>query len=201
MQIAKLSLQAFSREESGTSSSKAARKKDMVPGIIYSKSNESIKCLVNLKDLLKAFETKVFFSRFVNLEFSKNKNILVLPKIVQKHPVSDKVLHIDFQEIVKGAAIKMKVPIKFVNAEICQAIKLGAILNVVSSEIELIGQAEKMPEHIEFDLKNAKIGTTVKPDDLSFPAGLKVKKSFEGKTLATVLPPTKQKTEEKTEAA
>ena len=77
---------------------------------------------------------------------------------VQFHPVTDRPIHIDFQRVAPGARIRVRVPVVFLNEETSVGIKAGGVLNVVRREVEVLAETDRVPEHFEIDLAEAKIG-------------------------------------------
>lgn len=195
MQINEFEIEIKARDLIGTGPARAIRIKEEIPGTIYGKGKESLSFSLVAKDLETAIMTKTFFTKFVNLKLGKKK-ILALPRIVQKHPVTEKILHIDFQYVEKGEPIKMRVPIKFINKDLCHSIKLGGVLNIVCHEIELIGTPENLPSFVEYDLLNAVVGSKIKVTDLNISEKVKVKHGFENRSIATVLAPKKKGSDE-----
>ena len=49
---------------------------------------------------------------------------------VQFHPVSDNPIHVDFQRLIAGESVKVRVPVHFENDGISPGLKRGGVLNV-----------------------------------------------------------------------
>jgi large subunit ribosomal protein L25 len=114
-----------------------------------------------------------FFSRVVTLSID-GKNVTVLPKSVQYHPVTDLPLHVDFLRVGSDSEIKVKVPVEFINEDKSPAIKLGAILNVVQRTVDVLCSPLSIPERFEIDLSGSQVGATFTTGDLSIPAGCRI---------------------------
>lgn len=174
------------RETVGTSAARGLRKAAAVPVTIYGKSIKALSVSVDEAELKRALATKTLFNMFTNLVID-GKKMIGIAKIVQKHPVTDRVLHADFQAVTKEEVVKTKVPLRFLNKELCEAIKLGGQLNVVCAYLELMGKAADMPAYLDCDLKNAKIGISIRVSDLTIPNGIKLVKSEAKTVVATIL--------------
>ncbi len=107
-------LEAQERTASGTGAARAIRRADLVPAIIYGGKSEPLRVAVNKKQLDAECSTTGFFSRILNLTIN-GKNQQVLAKDVQLHPVTDVVLHVDFQRVDKDSRVRVHVPIHFIN--------------------------------------------------------------------------------------
>ena len=83
---------------------------------------------------------------------------------MQYHPVSDKVLHADFLEIVEGKKLTVALPVKFKG--IAPGVTKGGKLIVKYRKIRVRGEIDKMPEFIELDISNLEIGQSIKVRDV-----------------------------------
>ena len=83
-----------------------------------------------------------------------------------------KVIHVDFQCIRSDENIKMKVPVVFLGQEELGGNKLN--LETFVSEVELFGEADKLPEKVEYDVSSLKFGDRILAKDLAIPEGLKL---------------------------
>ncbi len=187
------------RSEVGSSSVKKFLKKGQVPLVIYGKGVENLLGSINELELQKALKSKSLFNKFTKMNFNKEGKIEsfhVVAKIVQKKSLNDKILHIDFQKVNPSDMVKMKIPVNFINKDICEEIKLGGMLNVVCHFIELIGLAKDMPEFLEYDLKNATSKTSIKTESLKFSDSVKPIQFYQNKVIATILAAKKKGSDE-----
>lgn len=194
MKFSDVSLELKSRSELGTGSSKALRNKGLIPGIIYGRDFGSHACVVEESELKTAIKTKTFFSKFLKTTF-EGKEVILLPKVIQVHPVKNNIEHVDFNVVTANRPITMKVSIKFINKELCRAIKLGGVLNLVCGVVELVGAPANMPEFLTFDLENSEVGDSINIDNFALPEGVSVRRNFQGRVVATVLAAKKKKDE------
>lgn len=186
MNLNEFELDLIKREAVGTSSARVLRNSGKVPATVYGKGKDPIAAFVESDVLGKALNSRTLFNKFTKLNIGKD-SVLAFAKIVQKHPVTDRVLHIDFQMVEKDGIVTMKVPVVFINKELCEAIKLGGLLNIVSSFVEISGPASDMPASLVVDLKEAKVGVSIKVEHLGIASNLKVSRKFSNKVVATIL--------------
>ncbi len=182
--------------ESG--SNKSLLKKGLVPGIIYGKGTESIKIIFENKILQKLMDRGGFYTKILDLDIDGKKE-KVLPKELQYHPVSDKLIHCDFLRVQENTKVTVEVPIEFLNQESCPGLKKGGVLNTVRRMIELSCLADNIPEKLEFDLINSEIGDSVKISNIVLPEGVKPTISDRDFVIATLVPPTVEVEETKPE--
>ena len=91
---------------------------------------------------------------------------------IQYHPVSDKVVHVDFKRINVKEPVSVVVPVEVINADVSKGIKLGGVLNFALRKVALKGLVGDMPEKITIDLADVNIGDTIHGSDLVLPKGI-----------------------------
>ena len=70
--------------------------------------------------------------------------------------------------------IQVKVPIHFINEDKCVGVKLdGGSIRRTLNEIEIVCLPKDLPEYIEVDMENIKLGDSVHLSDLTFPEGVR----------------------------
>ena len=184
-----------------TGSTHSLLNKGMVPGIVYGKGTEPTKIAFENKVLLKLMHTGSFYSTILDLDID-GKNEKVLPKQLQYHPVTDKLIHFDFLRVQNDTKVTVEVPVEFLNQDKCPALKKGGVLNTVRRLVELSCNANNIPSILEFDLINSEIGDAVKISNINLPDGVLPTITDRDFVIATLVPPTVEvetKTEETTE--
>ena len=184
-------------------SNKSLLNKGMVPGIIYGRGTDSTKIAFDNKILKKLMHSGGFYSKILNLDIDGKKE-KVLPKQLQYHPVTDKLIHFDFIRVQDDTKVTVDVPVEFINQEICPALKKGGVLNTVRRLVELHCNANNIPQKLQFDLVSSEIGDAIKINNIELPEGVKPTITDRDFVIATLVPPTVEvevetKTEEETE--
>jgi large subunit ribosomal protein L25 len=162
--------EAEQRTHFGTGGARALRNSGKVPAVIYGSSGEPVHFAVAEKDLKREYFKGGFFGKVVTLVVD-GQNIYGVPRDIQLHPVNDRVLHADFYRVEQGEAIKVTVPVRFINADRCVGIRRGGALNVVRYSLELYCQPDAIPEHIDVDLLKLNIGESVHISHVALPEG------------------------------
>ncbi|MDC0057647.1 50S ribosomal protein L25/general stress protein Ctc [Pelagibacteraceae bacterium] len=163
--------------------------KGMVPGIVYGKGTEPIKITFENKILLKLMHSGSFYSTILDLDID-GKSEKVLPKQLQYHPVTDKLIHFDFLRVQDDTKVTVEVPVEFLNQETCPGLKKGGVLNLVRREVELSCNANNIPDKLQFDLINGEIGDSIKISNIELPEGVKPTITDRDFVIATLVPPT-----------
>ncbi len=163
--------------------------KGMVPGIIYGKGSEPTKIALENKILKKLMNTGSFYSTIIDIDIN-GKLEKILPKQLQYHPVSDRLIHFDFLRVQENTKVNVEVPIEFLNQEKCPGLKKGGVLNTVRRLVELSCNANNIPSKLEFDLVESEIGDAVKISNIELPDGVIPTITDRDFVIATLVPPT-----------
>src|SRR5690625_2397149 len=148
-----LTLNASLRQDTGKGASRRLRRlAQLVPGIVYGGDKEPQNISVVQKDLVKALEQEAFYSQIIDLDIdgSKQKGIL---RDLQRHPSKVALLHIDFQRVSADQKLQTRVPLHFLNEDVCIGVKMqGGFISQLLTELEIICLPGDLPEAIEVDM-------------------------------------------------
>ena len=180
-------------KESG--SNKILLKKGFVPGIVYGKGSDPTKIAFENKILYQLMRSGSFYTKIIELEI-EGKIEKILPKQLQYHPVTDKLIHFDFLRVKEDTKVTVEVPVEFLNQDNCPGLKKGGVLNLVRRLIELSCNASNIPDKLQFDLKEKDIGDAIKISNIDLPEGVKPTITDRDFVVATLVPPTIEVEEE-----
>ena len=168
-------LNANVREDLGKGASRRLRRNaDLVPAIVYGGNKEPQSISIAARELNKALENEAFYSSIIGLSID-GKVEEVLVKALQRHPAKPRVLHADFQRIVAGQKVTVQVPLHFANEDTCVGVKQeGGMVFRNLPEVEISCLPKDLPDFIEVDLKNLKVGEALHLADLKLPEGLTI---------------------------
>ncbi len=199
-----LHLPAETRERAGKGASRALRREGRVPAVVYGGNEEPLAIHVEEKLLVKQLGTGHFFNSIVEVEVG-GKTVRTLPKDVAFHPVSDRPIHADFLRLSANSTVHVEVPVIFVNEAASPGLKRGAVLNIVRHELELVCEADKIPDDIAIDVTGLDVGASIHISHVTLPAGVKSAITDRDFTIATIVAPSGLRSEEgdnsKTDAA
>ena len=183
-----LNLPAETRERAGKGASRALRREGRVPAVVYGGKEEPLAIHVEEKLLIKQLGTGHFLNSIVEIEVG-GKKLRTLPKDVAFHPVTDRPLHADFLRLSKDSTVHVNVPVLFINEEDSPGLKRGGVLNIVRHELELICDANKMPEDIQIDVTGLDIGDSIHISSVTLPTGSTSAITDRDFTIATIIAP------------
>ena len=168
----KIEVVAFPRTRQGTGASRRLRTSGRVPGIIYGADKPVQPVELDQNALLRHLKLEAFHASILDMTINGAKEQVLL-RDFQMHPWKPIALHADFQRIDKNRKIHMKVPLHFVNADICPGVKVGGgVVQHVMNDIEIRCLPDDLPEYIEIDLKDLQLAHSIHVDELALPKGV-----------------------------
>ena len=148
---------------------KKVRMHGEVPAVLYgSHLDNTVSIKITRKDMYKLLTLAK--SSILSLKLNGHIENCVV-KELQKDSFG-KVIHIDFQDIKKDEKIKMKIPVVFDWQSTLEGRQL--LLEVLISEVELYGEADKLPENIKCNVGGLNIGDKIFIKDLVIPEGMRL---------------------------
>lgn len=158
------------REGIGKGAARAARREDLVPGVLYGGKLDPVAINLRGNEVRKALLTGNFLSNMMELDH-EGKRQSVIARDIQFHPVSDKVMHVDLFRVDEDSKINVEIPVRFINEGASPGMKRGGVLNIVRHDVELLVPAGKIPDFIEADLTGLDIGDSVHISAIKLPEG------------------------------
>jgi large subunit ribosomal protein L25 len=195
-----LSLKAMPRERAGKGASRAVRRQGQVPAVIYGNKEAAVTIAVNENELSKLVKTGHFLTSVIELDLAGVTH-RTITRDVQLHPVTDRVIHIDFLRVTAQSMVKVMVPVQFINELASPGIKRGGVLNAVRHEVEIEVDAEHIPDHLTVDLTGLEIGASIRISAIQMPEGARPAIRGRDFVVATIAAPSGLKSEEAAAAA
>ena len=159
----KVSLSGSLRENVGKKDTKALRKEGLVPCVIYGGESQ-IHFSVKSVELNKLIYTPEVYQIELDLD---GKKILAIVKEYQFHPVTDKVIHTDFIELIDTKEVKINLPVKLSGNAL--GVRNGGRLMSVYRTLSIKGLPSAFPESIEIDITDLRIGQKVRISEVKTP--------------------------------
>jgi large subunit ribosomal protein L25 len=179
-------LSATARSTSGKGAARSLRREGRFPAVVYGHSRQPLPLTVNERDFGRLLERAGSENTVVELSVDGAISHTLIREI-QRHPVKRNVLHVDFQELVVGERVIVRIPI--VLQGIPAGVRVsGGILNQVMQDLECRVDPLNMPGHIDVDVTGVTIGHSLHVSDLVIPAGVEVLEESDA-TVAVVAAP------------
>jgi len=150
------------REGTGKKAAKAYRKESLVPCVLYG-GDEVVHFTVTKEGIRKLIYTPEVF--IVNLTID-GKIYSAILKDSQYHPVSDELLHADFQQIFADKPVILEIPI--VLEGLAEGVKAGGKLSMDMRKLKVKGLYKDFPEKLVINIENLGLGKTVQVGNLNF---------------------------------
>ena len=165
-------IEAELRTDSGKGASRRLRRADRVPAILYGGNKEAVALTLDFNKVNNMADSEAFYSHILTLVIDGKKQQAIL-KDVQRHPFKPKLTHLDFQRVEKGQKLHTHVPVHFINEAKAFGVKEeGGVINHLLADLEIECLPKDLPEFIEVDVANLKLGETLHLSDLVVPKGV-----------------------------
>jgi large subunit ribosomal protein L25 len=167
-------IKAESRKDEGKGASRRLRRASFVPAVVYGAGQPAESIQIEHNTILLAAKHEWFFSSVLDLSVD-GKVQKVLVRDWQKHPFKQQMLHMDFLRINENEAIRVSVPLHFLNQEKSPAGKTaGVVISHNLNEVEVSCLPKYLPEFIELDLADLKEGDIIHLSQVKLPAHVEI---------------------------
>ena len=157
------------RAETGKKATRELRKNDSVPCVLYGINKDengnqvATHFTVTNDGLRKLVYTPHIYVVDLNID---GKITTAIMKDIQFHPVTDKILHVDFLQIDESNPIVMEVPVKLEG--LAEGVKAGGKLALQVRKLRVKALYNLIPEKLIIDVTSLGLGKTIKVGDLKF---------------------------------
>ncbi|MDY6979638.1 MAG: 50S ribosomal protein L25/general stress protein Ctc [Pseudomonadota bacterium] len=172
-------LQAESRSDQGKGASRRLRRTGRVPAVMYGAGKDPAMLSLDHDELVNQLKNEAFFSSILTVKVGNNEDQVIL-KDLQRHPGKPYILHMDLLRVSANEAIRVNVPLHFMNEEKCPGVKEGGVITHNLTEVEVSCLPGNLPEYIELDLAQLDIDQTVHMSELKLPEGVELVELMHG---------------------
>ena len=157
------------RTEIGKKATKSVRKADAVPCVLYGAQKDAngnqvaTHFTVTNDELRNLVYTPHIYVVDLTID---GKTVNAIMKDIQFHPVTDKILHVDFYQIDEAKPIVMEVPVKLDG--LAEGVKAGGKLALQVRKLKVKALYNVIPERLVIDVTNLGLGKTIKVGELSY---------------------------------
>ena len=159
---------ATSRTDTGKKSTKAVRNSGGIPCVMYG-GKEVVHFTTTHNAVKSLIYTPDFKVAEIDMDGSTQRAIV---KTAQFHPVTEKIMHIDFLRLIDGIPVNLELPVKFEGSS--PGVKLGGKLQQSLRRIKVKTTPEKMVDVLTLDVSNLELGESIRVRDLQVPEGIQV---------------------------
>jgi large subunit ribosomal protein L25 len=170
--MASAQLSASIRDNGGKGVARKLRSSGSVPAVVYGHGREPQPLSINNRELEKLLGHIAAESTVIDLAID-GKTSRTLIREIQRHPFKRQILHVDFQELVAGEKVLVRLPIVLIGVP--DGVRMdGGILDQTMRELEVEVDPSNIPNHVELDVTKLVIGSSIHARDIPLPEGVEI---------------------------
>jgi large subunit ribosomal protein L25 len=148
-----ITIKGSERESVGKVATKALRNAGAVPCVLYGGDQP-----VHFSAEDKAFKNLVYTpnAHTVVIELEGGKSFNAVLQDIQVHPVTDKILHIDFYQLFDNKEVTMEIPVRIVGTS--PGVLLGGVLRLNQRKLKVKALPANLPDYIDADISSLEMG-------------------------------------------
>lgn len=183
----KFQLEGVARTDLGKKAVRELRKQNLIPAVLNGgehvdlpfngtlKAGEKIVEVGNGKGLIvtdltvsnEAVRKLIYTPDIFEIELTiGEKKVMAVLKDIQFHPVSDKILHIDFLEVTENKPVVMEVPVQLEGHS--EGVRAGGKLSLSMRKLKVKAIYSNIPERLVINIDNLGLGKTLQVGELHF---------------------------------
>ncbi|WP_159017153.1 50S ribosomal protein L25/general stress protein Ctc [Cognatiluteimonas profundi] len=168
------SIKATGRKDEGKGASRRLRHAGQIPAIVYGGHAEPKSIQLAHEKTWVISQSEWFYSSILSLDIDGTTERVLL-RDMQRHPYKQQIMHLDFQRVSENEAIRVSVPLHFINVDVSPAGKMADV--VVTHELNEVAVSclpRDLPEFIEVDLSQMVVGDIIHLSQIKLPAGIEI---------------------------
>ena len=165
-------LDAEMREDLGKGASRRLRRENKVPAVLYGAGRPAWSLTLKESQLARNLQEEAFYAAIIELTLD-GKQQKVFLRDLQRHPAKETVMHVDLQRVRDDVEMTVVLPLHYLNEDIAHGVKMegGQIMhNAVDIEITCLPGV--LPQYIEVDMVDVKLGESVHLSSVKLPEGV-----------------------------
>ncbi len=166
------SLDAVLRTDEGKGASRRLRRTGKIPAVVYGGEGEAVSISLAENQLVRHLQDEQFYSSIINLKLETGSEKVML-RDLQRHPARPVVLHADLLRVNSKEKVRITVQLHYINEDSAAGVKLdgGRVIKSMM-DVEISCLVKDIPEFIEVDLVDLKMGESLHISDLALPDGV-----------------------------
>ncbi|MFA5565431.1 MAG: 50S ribosomal protein L25 [Acidimicrobiia bacterium] len=164
-----VTLSAAVGRTTGSRSSRRLRREGKVPGVLYGLGKDDVSVAVEYRALRQALTTDAGLNALITMSVDGN-NELCIVRDLQRHPVRNEVIHVDFVRVDAHAEIQIDVPV-VLEGEPRKVLSEQGVVDQVLYHLAVYAKADAIPNELVVDISELEIGETIIVADVSLPVG------------------------------
>ena len=167
-----ITLTAETGRTTGSRSSGRSRREGKIPAVVYGHGMDPLPIAVEGRDLRAALMTDAGLNALLELQLDGTKH-LTMAKSIQRDPVRNTVIHVDFQIVRRDEIVTAEVAI-MVTGEATEVHRGNGVVEQSVFNVSVHATPDRIPQRIEVDVTDLAIGDTIRVQDLKLPEGVSI---------------------------
>jgi large subunit ribosomal protein L25 len=168
-----ITIQSNLREGRGKGSNRRLRVAGRIPAVLYGHKSQDVALDVDPKEIFKILNSESGENTIFMLQVPGRENVNCLIKEYQLEPITHNLLHADFYEVAMDEVLEVDVPLEVIGE--AYGVKTeGGLLDIVHRELRVECLPGDIPDNIEVDVTELKIGDMVRVRDLKVSEKIKL---------------------------
>jgi large subunit ribosomal protein L25 len=168
--MAEISLVAEPGRATGSSESKRIRRTGRIPAVVYGHGIDALAVSVDARDFRHALSGDAGLNQLLSLEVD-GRSHLTLARVLQRHPVRNTVIHVDFQVVRRDEIVAADVPVVLVGEAKAVEAERGIIEQPLTT-LTVNANPGNIPNELTYDISALEVGVTIRVGDLTLPNGV-----------------------------
>jgi large subunit ribosomal protein L25 len=160
MQSIKLS--AAKRDEFGKKNTKAVRRAERIPAVVYGQG-QPLNFSLDVAEVKPLIYTPNSYIVELDIEGTHERAVL---REVQFHPVREQILHMDFYRVSDDKPVTIDIPVRITGNS--EGVKMGGKLVQNKRKLTVSGLIKDLPDELVVDITELGIGKTIFAGDLKY---------------------------------
>lgn len=160
------------RDVVGKEGSKKLRARGYVPAVFYGPNyGEGLPVQVAEKGIEPYANSAHWETVIFEVLLPNGGREMAIMREIQRNPVTDQILHIDFYQLIKGHMVAVEVPVELIGRERCEGVKKGGMLEQYIHALEIEVLPAHMPDVLRVDVSSLDLGGAIHTSDVPLPEG------------------------------
>lgn len=168
--MAEITLAAEPGRTTGSSESRRLRAAGRIPAVVYGHGVDAMPISVDGRQLRHALSGDSGTNQLLELHIGSDTH-LALARVLQRHPVRNTLVHVDFQLVRRDEIVSAEVPIVLTGEAKAVEQEQGLIEQPLNS-LTVNATPSRIPNSIEVDITDLKVGEGIRVGDLELPSGV-----------------------------
>ncbi len=169
--MAELTLIADVGRSLGSAASRRLRAEQKVPGVVYGLHQDPVSVSVPYSELRRVLTTEAGLNALIDLEVDGRSQLSIV-KELQRHPVRDEVIHVDFLRIDPDQELEVDVRISL-EGEARKVVEEDGMVDQTMFVLTVFAVPGAIPNELRIDVSALEVGDSIRVGDLELPEGVR----------------------------